>query len=141
MLNILLVEDEPLLAETTRQWIELNPLYRVTDVARDLGSALEAAEHRRPHIAIVDLQLADGRSGLKIAEKLSELGVQCLFTTGDPPTEPVSAHAVGCLVKPYTYDDLVRAIRTAEDAVRGREPVRPKPPSNLQIYSEDGGAL
>lgn len=140
MLNILLVEDEPVLAETVRQWIELNPLYRVTGVARDFASAVEAVEHRKPHIAIVDLRLADGVSGLRLAEKLVELGVQCLFTTGHPPAEPLPSLALGCLVKPYTYDELVRAIRAAEDAVKGREPVRPNPPHNLQIYSEDGSA-
>ena len=35
MLRILIVEDEPLFAQTLRHLVELNPLYQVTAVAED----------------------------------------------------------------------------------------------------------
>ena len=44
MLNILIIEDEPLLARTLAELIELNPRYRVTGTAEDFNSALEAVE-------------------------------------------------------------------------------------------------
>ena len=43
--------------------------------------------------------------------------------------------ALGCLMKPVTAEDVHRSLAMAEDLLRGREAVRPKPPSNLTIYS------
>ncbi|HLL59629.1 MAG TPA: response regulator [Allosphingosinicella sp.] len=137
MLRILIVEDEPLLAQTLKHLIELNPRYEVTEVADDLASALQAAEERRPDIALVDLQLARGSTGFSVAVKLNEAGVPCLFTTGKAPSFPMPDLALGCLMKPYTEEDIVRALKTAEDLLRGRERLRPSRPPNLQIYAED----
>ena len=56
MLNIIVVEDEPLLATTIRHLIELNPRYKVTAIADDLATTLAAVEAQLPDIALVDLQ-------------------------------------------------------------------------------------
>jgi hypothetical protein len=48
--------------------------------------------------------------------------------------------ALGCLMKPYTEEDLVRALKTAEDILKGRERLRPSRPDNLTIYSAAGEA-
>ena len=46
--------------------------------------------------------------------------------------------ALGCLVKPFSEDDLVRALKAAEDIVRGRAAaVRPSRPGNLRLYAEE----
>lgn len=139
MLNILIVEDEPLFAETLKQLVELNPLYRVIAVAEDAAGALAAIEERAPDLALVDLQLAHGTTGFSVAVKLHEMGVLCLFTTGKAPSFPMPDLALGCLVKPFTEEDLVRALKTAEDMLRGREGLRLKPgrPANLRLYAEE----
>ncbi len=139
MLRILIVEDEPLFAETLRNLVELNPLYEVTAVAGDSASALAAVEERQPDIALVDLQLANGTTGFPVAVKLHELGVPCLFTTGKAPSFPMPDLALGCLVKPFSQDDLVRALTMAEDMLRGRQGLllRPSRPENLRVYAEE----
>jgi len=137
MLKILIVEDESLLASTLRHLIELNPRYEVTHIADDLDSALAAVEERLPDLALIDLQLARGSTGFSVAVKLNEMGVACLLTTGKAPPFPMSDLALGCLTKPYTEEDVVRALKTAEDKLRGRERLRPSLPDNLQIYSSD----
>ena len=137
MLNIVIVEDEPLFAETLKYLVELNPRYLVTDIADDFASALAAVERRRPDLALVDLQLARGSTGFSVAAKLVELGIACLFTSGKAPSFPIPDLALGCLVKPFTEEDLVRALKAAEDLVRGREPVRPSRPRNLRLYAEE----
>lgn len=137
MLSILIVEDEPLFAQTLQYLVELNPLYSVTAIADDRISALAAVAERRPDLALVDLQLAHGSTGFSVAVKLQELGVPCLFTTGKPPDFPLPDLALGCLVKPFSEDDLVRALKAAEDIIRGRERIRPSRPDNLRLYSEE----
>lgn len=136
MLKILIVEDEPLLAKTLKHLIELNPRFEVIAIADDLQSALDAVEERRPDIALVDLQLARGSTGFSVALKLNEMGVPSLFTTGKAPSFPMPDLALGCLMKPYSEEDIVRALKTAEDILRGRERLRPSRPGNLTIYSE-----
>ncbi len=136
MLKILIVEDEAMLASTLKQLVELNPLYEVTGVADDLQSALAAVEERRPDLALVDLQLARGSTGFSVAVKLGDLGVPCLFTTGKAPSFPMPDLALGCLMKPYTQEDIVRSLKAAEDILRGRERLRPSRPDNLTLYTE-----
>jgi len=137
MLRILIVEDEPLLATTLKHLIELNPRFQVTHIADDLETALAAVEERRPDLALVDLKLARGSTGFSVAFKLNELGVACLFTTGKAPPFPMPDLALGCLTKPYTEEDVVRALKAAEDLVRGRERLRPSLPENLRIYEAE----
>jgi DNA-binding LytR/AlgR family response regulator len=138
VLNILIIEDEPLLARTLAQLIELNPLYRVTGTADDLDSALAAVEAQRPDLALVDLQLARGTSGFRVAGKLQDLGILCLFTTAQPPAFPVSDLAIGCLAKPFEEADLARALAEAEDILRGRQKLvlRRRLPEPLELYGE-----
>ena len=136
MLRVLIVEDEPLLAATLKHLIELNPFHQVTAVADDLPSALEAAQARKPDLALVDLQLARGSTGFSVAVKFGELGIPCLFTTSNAPAFPMPELALGCLSKPYREDDLVRTLRTAEDIIRGRERWRRRNPETLQLYCD-----
>lgn len=139
MLNILIVEDEPLLADTLRRLIELNPMFRVTAIAEDLAGTLAAVEADRPDLALVDLQLANATSGYSVAAKLHDLEIACLFTTGKAPAFPLPDLALGCLRKPFEYEDLVRALTEAEDIVRGRQKLtlKPKLPEGLTFYSPD----
>jgi len=140
MFSILIVEDEPLFAQTLKYLVELNPLYSVTDITDDRISALASVAHRRPDLALVDLQLAHGNTGFAVAAKLSDFGIPCLFTTGKAPDFPMPDLALGCLVKPFSEDDLVRALKAAEDIVRGRRRVRPSRPGNLRLYAEEEAA-
>ena len=141
MLNILIVEDEPLFADTLKYLVELNPRYVVTDVADDFTSALAAVQRRRPDLALVDLQLAHGSTGFSVAAKFTELGVPCLFTSGKAPSFPLRDLALGCLLKPFTEEDLVRALKAAEDLLKGREPLRPSRPENLRLYDLETAAV
>jgi len=139
MLSILIVEDEPLVAQTLKYLVELNPLYSVIAVAEDSASALAAIAERLPDLALVDLQLAHGSTGFSVAVRLHELGIPCLFTSGKAPSFPMPDLALGCLIKPFSEDDLVRALKTAEDMLRGREGLRLRPsrPGNLRLYAEE----
>lgn len=135
MLKILIVEDEPLLAVTLKHLIELNPRFQVTHIAEDFDSALAAVEERQPDLALIDLQLARGSTGFSVAVKLNEMDIACLFTTGKAPSFPMPDLALGCLTKPYSEEDVVRALKAAEDKLRGRERLRPSLPENLHLYA------
>jgi hypothetical protein len=42
--------------------------------------------------------------------------------------------ALGCLMKPFTAEDVHRSLALAEDRLRGREMLRMKLPQNLKVY-------
>ena len=137
MLRILVVEDDSRLAETLKYLVEDNPRYRVVALAEDAEGAIAAAEEHDPDLVLLDLQLARGSSGFPVAVRLNDLGVPCLFVSGKPPAFAMPDLALGCLVKPFTAEDVHRSLGMAEDRLRGRETLRPRPPDNLTLYDSE----
>ena len=140
MLKILIVEDDSQLATTLKYLVEDNPRYRVVAIADDVDSAVAAAEAHDPDLALVDLHLARGSTGFSLAVRLGDYAIPCLFVSGKAPTFPMPDLALGCLMKPFTAEDVHRSLAMAEDRMRGRETLRPKGPENLTMYdvAEDG---
>ena len=134
MLKILIVEDDAQLASTLKYLVEDNPRYRVVALAEDQAGAVEAAELANPDLALVDLHLARGSTGFSVAVRLNDFDIPCLFVSGRAPDFAMPDLALGCLMKPFTGDDVHRALAMAEDMMRGRETLRPKVPRNLKIY-------
>ena len=140
MLKILIIEDDAQLATTLKYLVEDNPRYRVVGIADDVDSAVAAAAQWQPDLALVDLHLARGSTGFAVAVRLSDFDVPCLFVTGKAPGFPMPDLALGCLMKPFTAEDVHRALGVAEDKMRGRETLRPRLPDNLTVYEPAGEA-
>jgi len=136
LLKILIVEDDIQLASTITYLVEDNPRYRVVATADDADGAIEAAERHQPHLALVDLHLANGSTGFAVAVRLHDLDVPCLFVSGKAPSFPMPDLALGCLRKPFTAEDVHRAIGLAEDKLRGRDALRIRLPVNLHVYDK-----
>ena len=136
MLNILIVEDDRQLAVTLKYLVEDNPRYRVIAMAEDADSAIAASEEHEPDLVLLDLHLANATTGFSVAVRLNDLGVPCLFVSGKAPRFPMPDLALGCLMKPFTAEDVHRSLAAAEDLLRGREAVRPKMPHNLTLYEQ-----
>jgi response regulator of citrate/malate metabolism len=134
VLRILIVEDDSQLAITLKYLVEDNPRYRVVAMAEDAESAIAAAEEHEPDLVLLDLHLARSTTGFPVAVRLNEIGVPCLFVSGKAPRFPMPDLALGCLMKPFTAEDVHRSLAMAEDLLRGRETLRPRMPDNLTIY-------
>ena len=141
MLKILIVEDDHALANTLKYLIEDNPRYRVVGTVEDAEGAFAAAERELPDLALVDLHLANGTTGFSVAVRLHDIDVPSLFVTGKAPGFPMPDLALGCLLKPFTAEEIHRALAMAEDRIRGRETLRPKIPPNLTMYEDDRDVL
>jgi response regulator of citrate/malate metabolism len=134
VLNILIVEDDSQLAVTLKYLVEDNPRYRVVAMADDADGAIAAVEECQPDLVLLDLHLARGSTGFSVAARLNHFGVPCLFVSGKAPSFPMPDLALGCLMKPFTAEDVHRSLAAAEDLLRGRETHRPKMPDNLTLY-------
>jgi DNA-binding NarL/FixJ family response regulator len=137
VLNILIVEDDSQLALTLKYLVEDNPRYRVVATAEDAEGAIAAAEEYNPDLVLLDLHLANATTGFSVAVRLNDLGVPCLFVSGKAPSFPMPDLALGCLMKPFTAEDVHRSLAMAEDLLRGRETLRPRLPDNLTLYEAD----
>lgn len=134
MLKIMIVEDDAAFASTLKYLVEDNPRYHVVGMANDLDSALSCAASEAPDLALVDLRLANDTTGFSVAVRLNDQDVPVLFVTGRAPDFPMPDLALGCLMKPFTAEDVHRSLALAEDVMRGRETFRQRLPGNLTFY-------
>ncbi|HJV44040.1 response regulator [Caulobacter sp.] len=110
-LEVLIVEDEMLLA------IELEHL--VEEVGcRPLGCAMSSdeavalAQQLHPDLALVDVHLSDGPTGVEVARKISQdCGGVALFMTANVKRLPQDfAGACGVIGKPYSEHGVKTAL-------------------------------
>ena len=124
-MKILIVEDEALIAMSIEAILEDNG-YDVVDIADDEASALEAANRHNPELALVDMRLAGGDSGLSVARKLNAMGVAVVFATGNCPGPAIRKLAIGCLHKPLSDEQIIAGVSVADAKRRGA--ANPPPP-------------
>ncbi|MCO6417133.1 response regulator [Siccirubricoccus sp. KC 17139] len=133
-LRILVIEDEALVALEIESFLTAAG-HIVVGVAADGGSAARLARQAtpQPDLALVDIRLANGSSGVQIAADFATLGIPVLFVTGNCPGTEDRSVALGCLSKPFTEGELVASVAAAEAVMRGR-PLPRRLPSGLQLY-------
>ncbi len=129
-LRILIVEDEALVAMVMEASL-MDAGHEVVGIADNTAEALALAGDNRPDLALVDIQLAQGSSGLDVAHALHGQGITCLFASGNCPG-PARQDAVGCLHKPYSPDQLLQAVAAVDAVMRGERPDRL--PGQMHLY-------
>lgn len=134
-MRVMIVEDEALVALEIEGMLGLAGHEAVAQ-ADDLPSAIKAAEAERPDLALVDIRLAQGTSGLDVAAELKARGIAVLFATGNCPTERGRGLALGCLHKPITDGSLAGALEAAEALLQDR-PLPSHLPVALHLYKTD----
>jgi two-component system, response regulator PdtaR len=94
--------------------------HKIVGIAADAHEAVELAGGMHPDLALVDIQLAYGTSGIDAArEMLAQHNVRSLFVTSQyDAARAAKDTAVGCLRKPHSGYDLIAAIQVAEDYLK-----------------------
>ncbi len=133
--RLLVVDDDPAMVMFLQGLLERAGYARVLSTT-DPREASALFDVIRPDLVLLDLHLAHGTTGFPVAVRLNDLGVPCLFVSGKAPRFPMPDLALGCLMKPFTAEDVHRSLAMAEDMLRGRETLRPKIPENLTIYEQ-----
>jgi CheY-like chemotaxis protein len=110
-LAVLIVEDDPIVAVDEVQMVE-SLGHEVIGVAAETETTFQLADSQLPSIVLLDVNLADGRTGPAICARLtSDYGVPVVFLTADPEQLPPNyAGAMGCIVKPFTVSTLGAAL-------------------------------
>ncbi|KQS55480.1 response regulator [Brevundimonas sp. Leaf363] len=132
--RILIIEDEALVAMELRFVLE-DLGYSVVGTAADARTARNLVRENEVDLALVDIHLSDGPTGVTVGRELGEdMGVTVLFMTANPGmVRGGVAGAIGVLSKPTDE----RAVQTAVDyALRRRQgqPVEFAPPE-LHVFA------
>jgi hypothetical protein len=78
-------------------------------------------------LVLVDLNLADGRTGLGLVEALAQLQVPTINVSGETHTVPEATSAKVILSKPFNENGLAKALATIGEEQRPQTPVRANP--------------
>lgn len=131
--RILIIEDEALVAMELRFVLE-DLGYDVVATVADARSARDIARENDVDLALVDIHLSDGPTGVGLGRELGQdLGVSVLFMTANPGmVRNGVAGTIGVLSKPT---DEVAVQKAVDYALRRREgqPVLYAPPE-LQLF-------
>lgn len=135
--RFLIVEDEIIVA-TEIEYVISELGHEPIGIASTLKGALALAE--RTDIALVDLNLCDGPTGMTIGRELAEkFGVTVVFMTANPAQLGDGVPGtIGVVAKPVTDEDLREVV---EFAVARRATTKAKLPRRLRLFGGDGISL
>jgi DNA-binding NarL/FixJ family response regulator len=116
-IRVLIVEDEPLIAEDIRDCLT-NVDYSVVAVAHNMEQAVAALRKEIPDLALLDINLGKNMDGLEIAKVINEeFFIPFIFLTSYS-NRPVIEKAkvtrpMGYIMKPFNERDLYSSIEIA----------------------------
>lgn len=136
--RILVVEDEIFVAAEIESVID-DLGYVPVGIAADKKRAIELG--READIALVDLNLIDGATGVDVGRHLAASGVTVLFITANPSQLGDGVPGtIGVLPKPANDGELEQALEFAV-ALRNTVPEPARPPARMKLFAGwPGGA-
>ena len=135
-LEVLIVEDEVLLA-TELEFLINEMGGRSVGLAMSSDEAVAMANDLRPDLALVDVHLRDGPTGVEVVRKIhDDCGGVALFMTANVKRLPEDfAGACGVIGKPYSEHGVKTALAYLTICLReGRAPG--PPPLGLELSPE-----
>lgn len=130
-LSILVVEDELIISMDIEMMIE-DAGHRVMATAASLKAVAALPVETKPDVALVDMQLAQGSTGLEVNDEIQKRwpGTIVVFVTANPKKIPEDfAGAHGVIAKPFSSAGFIAALRYLEEGVCDPPPVSPEPGS------------
>jgi DNA-binding response OmpR family regulator len=131
---VLIVEDEPLISMTLEHCV-LEAGFQVLGPVATSTDALRLSENVRPDLALVDLHLRDGSTGLTVARELmARWGTPSLFLSVDEELRAKADVGLGFVEKPVEWDALLSCIKLAERLVRGEKLALEDVPEEMKLF-------
>ena len=131
--RILIVEDEALVAMELRFVLE-DLGHKVVDTVAEATTAVATVRETEVDLALVDIHLSDGPSGIQLGRHLAQEGLTVLYMTANPGRVMGGVSGpLGVLSKPVDELGVKRAVDYALRRRRG-EPVEYAPPE-LTVFA------
>src|SRR6478609_3931953 len=127
--RILIVEDEPLTAFDNENMLK-DAGYEIVGTVDDFDEALRVLESEEVDLVLSDVRLRSQQNGIDLARHASERKVPTLFATGHAYPHAAEV-AVGCLAKPYSERQLLKAVELVDRCLQGE---KVKAPKGLELF-------
>ncbi|SFQ26635.1 two-component system, CitB family, response regulator MalR [Lachnospiraceae bacterium XBB1006] len=117
MYEVLIVEDDPMVAMINKQYVNQNPHFHVCQVCRDGSAALTYLRDNTVHLTILDLYMPK-IDGLTLLHKIREEDIRTsvIMVTaandGESIEKALDLGIVDYLVKPFANDRFEQALET-----------------------------
>lgn len=118
MINVMLVDDQVILAEGIKSVLETSPELRVCGVAADGAEALELAAKVKPDVVLMDIRMPNmngvvATKRLKEADKNVKIIILTTFDDSDYILSAINNGASGYLLKDTGAKALIDAVKNA----------------------------
>src|ERR1700712_1427930 len=111
MINVLIVEDDILIADLLQEELEAGG-YHVIGIARTVEEAMDIAERHDPEFAVVDIKLARGGLGTDVAMRLRRAkNIGIIFSTGNDDHTLTTQQGDAVMMKPYCMRDMGQGLK------------------------------
>ena len=126
MYEVLVVDDDFMVAEIHRRFVDKTPGFTTVGVARTAAEALESVRTRSPDLVLLDVYLPD-MSGLDVLQRLraegNAVGVIMITAAREIDTVSRALHggASDYLVKPFDYTQLQEKLENFRRRARALE--------------------
>lgn len=119
-MRLLLVEDYLLVALALRAILE-DSGHIIIGIAPTPDKALRIAKDpdSKLDLALVDIRLENGTSGIDAARDLGEMDVPSIFVTAYSKDVVWTGRSLGVLYKPYSVSDIQRTLMACERLLNG----------------------
>lgn len=116
-IRILIVEDEPLIAEDIHDLLE-EMQFKPVGIAYDSETAIDMLTNRQPDLALLDINIEGSKNGIEIAQIIREsYKIPFVFLTSFSDKETLAKAKMtlpyGYIVKPFNENDLKSSIEMA----------------------------
>ena len=118
-IKVLIVEDEPILAELNAEFIQRDTKVKVVGIASNLDEAKIMVEKLKPTLILLDNYLPDGK-GIELFEYIINNQLDCyvIFITAasdmDTCSKAIRFGAFDYLIKPVSYQRLKHSLERFE---------------------------
>ncbi|GGJ73264.1 two-component system response regulator DctR [Anoxybacillus voinovskiensis] len=147
MYKVVLIEDDPMVQEVNRQFIEQVPPFRVIGIAANGVQGMEMVRHLRPDLVIIDIYMPvkDGLETIQ-AIRTEKLPVDVIAITAANDIETVRRMlqngAFDYIMKPFKFERLKQSLEhyhTFRQTLKTKEKVTQKELDTLLQSNEKEG--
>lgn len=135
-MNILVVEDEKLLAHLLKESLEEEG-HAVSEPAMTASEGIRRSAALRPDLALIDIGLATG-TGVEVANELwDRLCVPTIFISAGMPYSYGVGGAIGYIAKPCHLRTVLESVEVADELLRGK-PLSRSIPQGFNLFVPHG---
>ena len=120
-MKVLIIEDDVLIANYIKYVLEKNEYY-VTGIADTTETVKKSIKVLCPDIALLDIRLSGGESGIDISGVLDKKDIPFVYLTANSDRSTMSSalktNPVAYITKPFNEDNVIAAIELLR---QGRE--------------------